>query len=170
MAPKFTSMAVSTCDECFLIAARRRHTERHLLFTNSLFKQPSSHRPYYLSRPRVGPSSFSSFSPRQSEGDGAPSGATIVFVCPRPLARPRGAARRATQTSLRSLGLFAGVFLTAPGRAFRGRPKHGRPPSAKLLAGSPYWPPGGAPAPPGCVLARHARGRRILLHHQDASR
>src|SRR6185295_3682496 len=91
-------------------------------------------------------------SPRQSEGDGAPRGATIVIVCPQSLSEPRGAARRATRTSLRSPGLFAGVFLTAPGRAFRGRPKQRRPPSAKLLAGSPYWPPGGAPAPPGCVL------------------
>jgi len=26
-----------------------------------------------------------------------------------------------------------------------------RPPSAMLLAGSSYWPPGGAPTPPGCV-------------------
>ena len=104
--------------------------------------------------------------PRQSEGDGVPRGATICSKCPRSLSWPRGAARRATQTSLRSLGLFAGVFLPAPGRAFRGRPKHGQPPSAKLLAGGPYWPPGGAPAPPGCVLARHARGRRIRPHHQ----
>ena len=166
MAPKFTSMAVSTCDEYFLIGAHGAATRSAPLVHKFTFQTAKQHRPYYLSRPRVGPSSFSSFSPRQSEGDGAPSGATIVIVCPRPLARPRGAARRATQTSLRSPGLFAGVFLTAPGRAFRGRPKHGRPPSAKLLAGSPYWPPGGAPAPPGCVLARHARGRRILLHHQ----
>ena len=166
MAPKFTSMAVSTCDEYFLIGARRRHTERtscsQIHFSNSQASSPvlfveAPGRPVFL---------LFVCSPRQSEGDGAPSGATIVIVCPRSLARPRGAARRATQTSLRSPGLFAGVFLTAPGRAFRGRPKHGRPPSAKLLAGSPYWPPGGAPAPPGCVLARHARGRRILLHHQ----
>src|SRR5207237_9999740 len=44
-------------------------------------------------------------------------------------------------------------------------------PSAKLLAGGPYWPTSGPPAPPGCVLCgKHARGRRIRLHHQDASR
>ena len=41
MAPKFTSMAVSTCDEYFLIGARPPHGA-HLLFTHSLFKQPSS--------------------------------------------------------------------------------------------------------------------------------
>jgi hypothetical protein len=163
-------MAVSTCEEYFLIAARRCHTGAPPLVHKFTFQTAEHPHPYCLSRPRVGPSSTLRLSPRQSEGTGAPSGATIVFVCPQSLSRPRGAARRATQTSLRRLGLFAGVFLTAPGRAFRGRPKHGRPPSAKLLAGSPYWPPGGAPAPPGCVLARHARGRRILLHHQDASR
>ena len=125
MAPKFTSMAVSTCDEYFLIGAHGAATRSAPLVHKFTFQTAKQHRPYYLSRPRVGPSSFSSFSPRQSEGDGAPSGATIVIVCPRSLSRPRGAARRATQTSLRSLGLFAGVFLTAPGRAFRGRPKQG---------------------------------------------
>jgi len=81
------------------------------------------HHPYCLARPRVGPSSRCL--PSNDEGDGAPRGATIVIVCPQSLSEPRGAARRATRTSLRSPGLFAGVFLTAPGRAFRGRPKMG---------------------------------------------
>ena len=44
MAPKFTSMAVSTCDEYFLIGARRRHTERtscsQIHFSNSQAASP----------------------------------------------------------------------------------------------------------------------------------
>ena len=47
-------------------------------------------------------------------------------------------------------GAPSGVLLSASGRAFRDRPDDGRPVS-QLLAGSPYWPPGGAPTPPGCV-------------------
>jgi hypothetical protein len=43
-------------------------------------------------------------------------------------------------------------------------------PSAKLLAGGSCWPPDGIPVPPGCVLARHARGRRIPAPPSDASR
>ena len=45
-----------------------------------------------------------------------------------------------------------------------------RPCVSQLLAGGSYWPPGGAPAPPGCVLCgKHARGRRIRSHPHDAS-
>ena len=179
MAPKFTSMAVSTCEEFFSLprgAATRSATScSQFTFQTANFKLPNFKQPSIIARivcrgPGQARLPSLRLSPRQSEGDGAPRGATICSKCPRSLSRSRGAARRATQTSLRRPGLFAGVFLTAPGRAFRGRPKLGRPPSAKLLAGGPYWPPGGAPAPPGCVLARHARGRRIRLHHQDASR
>jgi hypothetical protein len=91
-------------------------------------------------------------SPLKEEGDGAPRGATIVLCVP---AFPLGnTGRRSARhpDKLAPSGLICGVFLPAPGRAFRGRPKQGRPPSAKLLAGGSYWPPGGAPAPPGCVL------------------
>src|SRR6476646_5589028 len=35
---------------------------------------------------------------------------------------------------------------------------HGTASVSQLLAGGPYWPPGGAPAPPGCVLCE-ARAR-----------
>jgi hypothetical protein len=88
-----------------------------------------------------------------------------------PLENTGGASWRATRTSSCRPGLFAGVLLTAPGRAFRWpfqlETDH---PSAKLLAGGSYWPPDGAPVPPGCVLAKHARGRRIPAPPSDASR
>jgi len=49
------------------------------------------------------------------------------------------------------------------GRALRGISHTVRdPPSAMLLAGSPYWPPGGVPMPPGCVLCE-ARPHRIKV-------
>jgi hypothetical protein len=58
--------------------------------------------------------------PSKIEGDGAPSGATIVSLsCPWSLAKPRGASRRA----------IADVFLTAPGRAFVSRPVRPAPAS-----------------------------------------
>ena len=64
------------------------------------------------------PSRF--LTPRQSEGDGAPSDATIYSLCARvPSRKHEGASRRATRTSSRRPGLFAGVLLTAPSRAFR---------------------------------------------------
>src|SRR6476620_11077763 len=61
-------------------------------------------------------------SPLKDEGDGAPRGAAIVIVCPQSLSEPRGAARRAIRTGLRTSGFICGVFPPAPGRAFRGRP------------------------------------------------
>jgi len=76
--------------------------------------QRSAARILYRRRVRRSPPSL----PPQMRGDGAPGGATIVFLTAFPLENA-GASRRATQTSLRSLGLFAGVLLTAPGRAFR---------------------------------------------------
>ena len=106
------------------------------------------HHPYCLARHRVGPSSRCL--PSNDEGDGAPRGAAIVIVCPQSLSEPRGAARRAIRTGLRTSGFICGVFPPAPGRAFRGRPWTAS--VSQLLAGGPYWPPGGAPAPPGCVL------------------
>ena len=78
MAPKFTSMAVSTCDEYFLIGARRRHTERtscsQIHFSNS---QASS------------PVLF-------VEAPGRP--VFLLFVCP--LAKARGMARQVAQPLL----------------------------------------------------------------------
>ena len=62
-------------------------------------------------------------SPLKDEGDGAPRGATIVLDVP---AFPLGnTGRRSARhpDKLAQSGLICGVFLTAPGRAFRGRPQ-----------------------------------------------
>ena len=123
-------------------------------------KQPSLKQPSLSNRHASSPVLFGEapgrpvfpLSPLKNEGDGAPRGATIVLDVPAfPLGNTGRRSARHPDKLARS-GLICGVFLPAPGRAFRGRPKHGRPPSAKLLAGGSYWPPGGAPAPPGCVL------------------
>ena len=60
--------------------------------------------------------------PSKNEGDGAPRGATIFLDVP---AFPLGnTGRRSARhpDKLAQSGLICGVFLTAPGRAFRGRP------------------------------------------------
>ena len=128
------------------------------------------HHPYYLARPRVGPSSRSlSSPPRQSEGDGAPRGATIVLDVP---AFPRGNTGRHSARhpdKLAQSGLTCGVFLPAPGRALR------RVCVQRSRVSASSWqealvPPGGAPAPPECELAKLARRRRIPLRPYDASR
>jgi hypothetical protein len=108
------------------------------------------HHPYCLARPRVGRSSHRL--PSKMRGMARQGAQPLFFVCPHSLSEIRGAARRATQTSLRSLGLFAASSFLRRVALFVAAPKQGRPPSAKLLAGGSYWPPGGAPAPPGCVL------------------
>jgi len=75
-----------------------------------------------------------------------------LFFVPRSLSRTRSASRRAiTAFSFRHRPRFAGDFA-----------HRACPPSAMLLAGSPYWPPGGVPMPPGCVLCE-ARPHRIKV-------
>jgi hypothetical protein len=69
------------------------------------------HHPYCLARPRVGPSSFLLLSPANARGMARQGAQPLFFVCPHSLSEIRGAARRATQTSLRSLGSFAASSL-----------------------------------------------------------
>jgi hypothetical protein len=110
-------------------------------------------------------------SPRPSEGDGAPSGASIQFMS------------RIVSDACRLSARHRGVLLPAPGRAFRGRSRLASSSSApvRLIALSrfraeasldrlcrqpsswqaPLVVPGGAPAPPECRFAKPARGRRV---------
>ena len=85
----------------------------------------------------------------QKRGDGAPSDATILYV--HASLRRRGASRRAVRRSP-----------SASGRAFRWSSNDRRQPSSWQAARSGR--PGGAPMPPECVLARHARRRRSTPH------
>ena len=99
--------------------------------SDSIFKQPISnsqvfqtnmrHHPYCLARPRVGPSSHCL--PSKMRGMARQGAQPLLLMCPHSLSEIRGAARRATRTSLRTSGFICGVFLAAPGRAFRGRPQ-----------------------------------------------
>ena len=132
--------------------------------SDSIFKQPISnsqvfqtakvfqtnmrHHPYCLARPRVGPSSHCL--PSKMRGMARQGAQPLLLMCPHSLSEIRGAARRATRTSLRSLGLLAASSLLRWAALFVA--VHSVTASvSQLLAGGPYWPPGGAPAPPGCV-------------------
>ena len=120
-------------------------------FNSQVFQTAMRHHPYCLARPRVGPSSRCL--PSKMRGMARQGAQPLFLMCPHSLSEIRGAARRATRTSLRTSGVYlrasslrrrAALFVAA-------RENTERPPSAKLLAGGSYWPPGGAPAPPGCV-------------------
>jgi len=149
--------------------------------------KPKRHRPYSLSRPRAG---LSSFSPPDARGWRARGRCRRRFKIRISLRKCGSASRRATRTSLKCPGSFAAVFFrfahsrkrnACAGPRFPGTvsigfpdPRLPRVPTgfavisgglsgkklraslngctvSQLLAGGPYWPPGGAPAPPECV-------------------
>ena len=94
--------------------------------TDSHFKQPSSNS--QSNSQASSPVLFGEapgrpvfpLSPLKNEGDGAPRGATIVLDVP---AFPLGnTGRRSARHPDKLAQSIFGVFLTAPGRAFRGRP------------------------------------------------
>ena len=103
--------------------------------TDSHFKQPSSnsqtanqtakrHHPYCLARPRVGPSSRCL--PSKMRGMARQGAQPLFFVCPHSLSEIRGAARRATRTSLRTSGFICGRLPYGAGPRFSWPPvKHG---------------------------------------------
>jgi hypothetical protein len=166
--------ASSNHERCGVLGPRLRGDDGRVLlprFPDSLFKQPLANAPppCFFAAPGT-PSSLLSH-PQNMRGMAHQVAQPLFLSCPWSLSKPRGASRRATQTSLRRLGLFAGVFLTAPGRASRwpsisGTAIRQPAPGGRLLLAT-----GRSPGPPGCVLCgKHARGRRIRLHHQDASR
>ena len=94
---------------------------------------------------------FPFVSPQKMRGLARQGAQPLFFMCPHSLSEIRGAARRATQTSLRSLGSFAASSLRRRAALFVAV-RNVTASVSQLLAGGPYWPPGGAPAPPGCVL------------------
>ena len=104
-----------------------------------------------------------------SEGDGAPRKRTVHFGRAPQSAfesqpcRARNASRRSVAASLRSGPRFR---VGDSGFALRKTPIVRQPSSWRAV----LLPPGGAPEPPGAVLARHDSGRRILLRSNDASR
>jgi hypothetical protein len=96
------------------------------------------------------------------------AGCALFLFPPRITEGWRSAARRPTNCALRRApgrralrlaALHRGILVSTPGPAFSPRPDIGLAVS-QLLAGALLVAPGGAPAPPGCVSASHARGCR----------
>src|SRR5215471_2660380 len=117
-------------------------------FSNSPSSVQASSPVFFVEAPGR-PVSFSSLTPRHTRGMARQVAQPLFVVAALPL-ESTGASRRAiTAFSLRHrAALFAGRFHFLE-----------RPCVSQLLAGGSYWPPGGAPAPPGCVLLRKARAR-----------
>ena len=129
---------------------------------------PMRHHPYCLARPRVGPSSLCL--PSKKRGMARQGAQPFFLMCPHPLSEIRGAARRATQTSLRSLGSFAASSLRRRAALFvAARENTERPPSASSWRAAPIGRQAEPRRRPGACLAGHARGRRIRSHPHDAS-
>jgi hypothetical protein len=127
------------------------HNLAAIYFSNSQAQTIVRHHPYCLARAPGRP--VFPLSPLKDEGDGAPGGATIVRCMPAsplgntgrlPARHPDKLAHVRIYLRASSLRRRAALFVAA-------RETREGPPSAKLLAGGSYWPPGGAPAPPGCV-------------------
>jgi len=106
---------------------------------------------------------------------------SLFFQCPCSLSKTRGASRRAITASslLRRAALFVDRLSCSPGfprlaavsGAWLTKPRDSRRPSvSQLLAGGSYWPPGGAPAPPGCVLCEARPRAPHPAPPSDASR
>ena len=108
------------------------------------------HHPYCLARPRVGPSSRCL--PSKMRGM-ARQGAQPLFCVP---AFPLGnTGRRSARhpDKLAHVRIYLRRLPSCAGPRFSWPPvTHGTASVSQLLAGGSYWPPGGAPAPPGCVL------------------
>ena len=132
-------------------------------------KQPTLRRPDGVGR-RASP--LPPFLPSHSEGSGAPSGAPCrVRAAARPWRGPDCEARDAPEGASRLPALHWRRFLS-PGRASVGQYAAHRacPPLAGSLQADRYYPPGGAPGPPGLELARFQRERRTSLRLRTASR
>ena len=178
MAPKFTSMAVSTCEEYFLRTALphrapplvHKFTFQTAKFQTAKFQLAMHHRPYCLSRPRAGPSSFSFFVPSPKRGGWRAKGRNHLFFCARGPSRDRGAPLGAPPRQACAVR----AYLRAS--SFRRR--------AALFVAAPTWAasvsqaPGGRPVlatrrSPGAARVRACEARPRAPHPvppSDASR
>ena len=101
------------------------HNLAAIYFSNSQAQTIVRHHPYCLARPRVGPSSRCL--PSKMRGMARQGAQPLFFVCPHSLSEIRGAARRATRTSLRTSGFICGRLPYGAGPRFSWPPvKHGR--------------------------------------------
>ena len=147
------------------------------------FQRAKRHHPYSLARPRVGPSPFLLFSPAQMRGGWRARWRNHCSFSARVPSRkhgaPPGAPSFAASSLLRRAALFVDRLSCSPGfprlaavtGAWLTKPRDSRRPSvSQLLAGGSYWPPGGAPAPPGCVLCEARPRAPHPAPPSDASR
>jgi hypothetical protein len=131
-------------------------------FPDSLFKQlnlANAPPPAFFDRgPGQGPSSFSPSNPSPIASGMARQVAQPLSISARAPPRDRGSAsRRATQTRLAPSGLICRGLPYGTGRVFRWPRTLTAIRQPAPLAGGSYWPPGGAPVPPGCVLCVSTR-------------
>jgi hypothetical protein len=91
-------------------------------------------------------------SPLKDEGDGAPKGRNHCSLCARIPSRKYGAPLGAPPRQACAVRAYLRRLPSCAGPRFSWSPQTGTASVSQLLAGGPYWPPGGAPAPPGCVL------------------
>jgi hypothetical protein len=149
----------------------------HIQFSKS--QAPS---PVFFGEAPGRPVSVPSFLPRaNARGMARQVAQPLFFQCPCSLSKTRGASRRAITASslLRRAALFVDRLSCSPGfprlaavtGAWLTKPRDSRRPSvSQLLAGGSYWPPGGAPAPPGCVLCEARPRAPHPAPPSDASR
>ena len=115
-------MAVSTCEEYFLIAARRCHTGAPPPVHKFTFQTAEHPHPYCLSRPRVGPSSTLRLSPSPKRGDWRAKWRNHCFCVPAVPLETAGRRSARHPDKLAPSGLICGRLPYGAGRAFRGRP------------------------------------------------
>jgi len=135
-------------------------------FSNSqFFRRRASSPVLFIEAPGRPVFPWSLFAPPDARGWRARGRCRRRFKIRTSLRRCGSASRRATRTSSNARAhLRSSSFRFAHSRKrnacagprFRGRPllllaRRTRRSVSQLLAGGSYWPPGGAPAPPGCL-------------------
>ena len=121
-----------------------------------------------LKQPRRIVPAMPSASEGEARGDGAPTGAGPFLDAARLSPHSRLSARRPGPACAIRDFVWRRSHLGA-GPRFASMRLDLRMASASSWQGSVVTP-GGAPTPPGCKLAKLARGRRTSLHSHDASR
>jgi len=160
-------MAVSTCEEYFLIAARRCHTGAPPPVHKFTFQIAKRHRPYCLSRPRVGPSSTLRLSPSPKRGDWRAKWRNHCFCVPAVPLETAGRRSARHPDKLAPSGLICGRLPYGAGPRFSWPPQ--------TWAASVSQAPGGQPVlatrrSPGAARVRACEARPRAPHPAPSPR